>query len=47
MRDRIDNFLSDNYSDVIDMQIATRQNKLKLPDVVDENQDGIRTNAHC
>lgn len=42
MADRIDNYFSDYYSGVIDMQIATRKSELKLPTVVDENQGGGR-----
>lgn len=39
---RIDNYFSDYYSGVIDMQIARRKIELRLPTVVDENQGGGR-----
>ncbi|ADG39912.1 hypothetical protein LKI_01845 [Leuconostoc kimchii IMSNU 11154] len=47
MADKIDKFLSDYYSGIIDMQIVQRKKELKLPDMIDENIGGGRAqNKH-
>ncbi|MCT3050382.1 DUF722 domain-containing protein, partial [Leuconostoc mesenteroides] len=40
MADRIDRYLSDYYSGVIDMQIKLRKIELQTPETVDENIGG-------
>lgn len=47
MADKIDKFLSDYYSGVIDMQIKLRKAELQIPTVSDENIGGGRAeNKH-
>lgn len=40
MADRIDRYLSDYYSGVIDMQIKLRKIELQTPETIDENIGG-------
>lgn len=42
MADRVDNYFTDYYSGMIDMQIALREKALLMPTTVDENIGGGR-----